>query len=253
MTAAKDALPPVEAPKIAPELGAESKAAPDAPTAEIESLAPEKASRWQLPSYAPLAAGIAFAVLLGALAGSATTIGLLHDPSPPALDATKALQESVSQLGNELASLKAGINASQRTASTQFGKLAERLDRTEKAASEPTAKLAKLQDSIDKLDLRQQQAAVTAASSDITGSVAAKQEAKVPEGWRLRDFYAGRAVVESKNGTLFEVGPGSNVPGLGKVETIKRDNGRVVVVTSGGTITAALEPRRPSYGLPYRY
>ena len=60
-----------------------------------------------------------------------------------------------------------------------------------------------------------------------------KEESKPPvaEGWRLRDFYAGRAVVESRNGTLFEVGPGSNLPGLGRVETIKRENGKVVVVT----------------------
>ncbi len=39
----------------------------------------------------------------------------------------------------------------------------------------------------------------------------------------------------------------SNVPGLGKVETIKRENGKVVVVTAGGIIAASLEPRRPSY------
>ena len=38
-------------------------------------------------------------------------------------------------------------------------------------------------------------------------------------------------MVESRNGTLFEVGPGSNLPGLGRVEAIKRENGRVVVVT----------------------
>ena len=41
--------------------------------------------------------------------------------------------------------------------------------------------------------------------------------------------------------------PGSNVPGLGKVETIKRENGKVVVVTASGIIAASLEPRRPNY------
>ena len=55
----------------------------------------------------------------------------------------------------------------------------------------------------------------------------------------------GRAVVESRNGMLFEVGPGSNLPGLGKVETIKRENGRLVVVAKNGIITAMSEPRRP--------
>ena len=38
----------------------------------------------------------------------------------------------------------------------------------------------------------------------------------------------GRAIVESRNGTLFRIGPGSNVPGLGKVESIKRENGKIV-------------------------
>ena len=37
------------------------------------------------------------------------------------------------------------------------------------------------------------------------------------------------------------------MPGLGKVQTIKRENGKVVVVTPGGIIAATLEPRRPSY------
>jgi hypothetical protein len=53
--------------------------------------------------------------------------------------------------------------------------------------------------------------------------------------------------VENRTGALFEVSPGSKVPGLGKVETIKRENGKVVVVTAGGTIAAAIESRRPSY------
>jgi hypothetical protein len=79
--------------------------------------------------------------------------------------------------------------------------------------------------------------------------VAPKEEPRpqVAEGWRLRDFYDGRAIVEGRNGMLFRVGPGSNVPGLGRVETIKHENGKVVVVTASGIIAASLEPRRPNY------
>jgi len=137
-----------------------------------------------------------------------------------------------------------------------MGKLTERLDRTEKAQAEPVAKLAKMTETIDRLEKRQQQAATVApAGSDITGSIQPpKEESRPPvaEGWRLVDFYQGRAVVESRNGMLFEVGPGSNLPGLGKVETIKRDNGRLVVVAKNGIITALSEARRPPY-VPYRY
>ncbi len=212
----------------------------------------EQASRWHLPAYAPLAAGIAFAVVIGALAGAATTSVLTRDTSPPAdlvaANTTRALQDSVTQLSSDLATLKASIASAQRSTGAQVGKLTERIDRTEKAQAEPAAKIAKLQESIERLDGRQQ--AALKASPEITGSIAPPKEQSKPqvaEGWRLRDFYDGRAIVESRNGTLFKVGPGSNVPGLGKVETIKRENGKVVVVTAGGIIAASLEPRRPSY------
>jgi hypothetical protein len=223
------------------------------PTESAETIAPE-GSQWRLPAYAPLAAAIVFAVALGAIAGAATTSSLLRDPSPPidmiAANANRALQDSVAQLGSELATLKAGIASAQRSTSTQFGKLAERLDRTEKAQAEPVGKLAKIQESIDRLEQRQQHiAAPAAAAPEVTGSVAPKEESRpqVAEGWRLRDFYDGRAVVEGRNGMLFRVVPGSNVPGLGRVETIKRENGKVVVVTASGIIAASLEPRRPNY------
>lgn len=248
-TASRDSAPVLELEALHESASAES-AEPSA------TAAPEHASHWRLPAYAPLAAAIVFAVALGAIAGAATTSSLLRDPSPPAdmvaANATRTLQDSVAQLSSELATLKAGIASSQRNASTQFGKLAERIDRTEKAQAEPVGKLAKIQESIDRLEQRQQHAAapVAAPAPEVTGSIAAPKEESRPqvvEGWRLRDFYDGRAVVESRNGTQFRVGPGSNVPGLGRVETIKRENGKVVVVTASGIIAASLEPRRPNY------
>jgi hypothetical protein len=217
-----------------------------------ETIAPEQHSHWRLPSYAPIAAAIVFAVALGAIAGAATTSTLLRDSSPPAdmvaANANRALQDSVAQLTSELTTLKTSIAGAQRNSSTQFGKIAERLDRTEKAQAEPVGKLAKIQESIDRLEQRQQQHAA-APAPEATGSVTPKEESKpqVAEGWRLRDFYDGRAVVESRNGMQFRVGPGSNVPGLGRVETIRRENGKVIVVTASGIISASLEPRRPNY------
>jgi len=237
------------------ELEAVQENASAEPAEPSETIAPEQGSHRRLPAYAPLAAAIVFAAALGAVAGAVTTSSLLRDPSPPAdmiaANANRALQDSVAQLGSELATLKAGIANAQRSTSTQFGKLAERLDRTEKAQAEPVGKLAKIQESIDRLEQRQQHAAapVAAAAPEVTGAVAPKEEPRpqVAEGWRLRDFYDGRAIVEGRNGMLFRVGPGSNVPGLGRVETIKHENGKVVVVTASGIIAASLEPRRPNY------
>jgi hypothetical protein len=226
----------------------------DADDIKADDIAETHDSRWRLPGYAPLAAGIALAVVLGALAGAAATASFVHQPEAPVTtDATRALQNSVAQLNSELASLKAGISATQRTAAAQFGKLAERLDRAEKAQVEPALRLAKLQESTDKLG--HQQAQASAEAPDTTGSIAAKEDSKPPvvEGWRLRDYYAGRAVLQGRDGTLFEVGPGSNLPGLGRVEAIKRENGKVVVMTRNGIIAGSFEQRRPPYYLPYRY
>jgi hypothetical protein len=239
---------------------------------EAEEASVIDSSRWRMPRYAPLAAGIVLAIAVGAVAGAAALSTLRPDTSAATAAATtaaahetRALQATVAQLNGEVTALKTALSNAQRMTSTQVGKLTERLDRAEKAQAEPAAKLAKITETVDRLEKKQQQAAVApapaaapkvaAADPDITGSVY-KEEARPPvaEGWRLVDFYQGRAVVESRNGVLFEVGPGSNLPGLGKVETIKRENGRVVVVAKNGTILASAEARRPPPPyIPYRY
>jgi hypothetical protein len=90
----------------------------------------------------------------------------------------------------------------------------------------------------------------------VTGSIASPDKSSrqpVVEGWTLLVYYAGRAVVENRSGTLFEVGPGASLPGLGRVESIKRQDGRVVITTPKGVIMSSLETRRPSRYPPYRY
>ncbi len=246
-------------PVRAPEFAAGDRLGSD--DAKVEEATVIQSSRWRMPKYARLAAGIVLAVAVGAIAGAAALSSLRPDTAAAtaaAADQARALQATVAQLNSEVTALKTALNNAQRTASSQMGKLTERLDRAEKAQAEPAAKLARITETVDRLERRQQQAsapaAVAAADPDITGSIR-KEEARPPvaEGWRLVDFYQGRAVVESRNGVLFEVGPGSNLPGLGKVETIKRENGRVVVVARNGTILASAEPRRPAPYIPYRY
>jgi hypothetical protein len=213
---------------------------------------------WQ--KYFPLAASVALALVVGALGGTAATIGLSNDAPAAAntvlSDETRTLRERVVRLSGELTALKTGIETANRNSTTQLTRIGERLDRAEKAQADPAAKLAKIAESLDRLERRTASAA--APSPDVTGSVTSieKQQAKPPvlEGWRLLDFYAGRAVLESRNGTLFEVGPGSTLPGVGKIETIKRIDGKVVIATPKGTITSSLEPpRRSPHLLPPGY
>ena len=82
------------------------------------------------------------------------------------------------------------------------------------------------------------------AAPDITGSIQQKTpvpmvlgssahhaEAADPAGWILRRVYDGAALIEGRDG-IIEVEPGSVVPGLGRVEDIKRQDGRWVMMTS---------------------
>ena len=210
--------------------------------------------------YSPLFASIVAALLFGAIGGAAATYGLSREapaaanPAAPLSDETNALREQVERLSSQLAALKSGLETASRASTQQLTRIGERLDRAEKAQTEPAAKLAKLSESVDRLERR----TASAPAPDVTGSVTSieKQQSKPPslDGWKLRDYYAGRAVLESRDGTLFDVMPGATLPGVGKIETIKRVDGKVVVTTPKGTITSSLEsPRRLPYHLPPGY
>ena len=78
------------------------------------------------------------------------------------------------------------------------------------------------------------------AKSEVAKSEAPKAEvARLPtvEGWVLRDVANGSALIEGRRG-MFEVYAGDPVPGLGRVDAIRRQDGRWVVVTSKGLIVA---------------
>ena len=71
---------------------------------------------------------------------------------------------------------------------------------------------------------------------------------------------AAQRIASEKGLDLVEIAPQATPPvcrlldyGRFKFETIKRENGKVVVVTRNGIIAASLEPRRQPYLLPYRY
>lgn len=178
-----------------------------------------------------LAIAAALGSVVGALAGSALT---RPADAPPTASEAGDMKQALAQLSAEVASLKAALEAAGKNANAQFARLGERVDRADKAQSESSARVTKLSESIDRLDRK------TVAASDVTGSVVTKQEDRPPivEGWVLREIEDGRALVQSRLG-YFEVGPGSNLPGIGRVETIKRQDGRWVVVTPKGLIVSA--------------
>jgi hypothetical protein len=57
------------------------------------------------------------------------------------------------------------------------------------------------------------------------------------DNWVLQDVNRGGALIEGRRG-LFEVYAGDVVPGLGRIDAVRRQDGRWVVVTSKGLIVA---------------
>jgi hypothetical protein len=212
---------------------------PIAPLAET----PSASKRFPL-----LAASVALAAAVGAVLGSVASMGLANSVAPATsadarlAEVTRSLQGVLTQVNADVAALKASIDASSRAANTQLGKIGERLDRSERAQAEPTAKLSTIVDSLARLEHR----TAAAPAPDVTGSVADNRPAASPaaqeppkpvvlEGWVLRETYRGRALVENRD-VLYEVSAGSNLPGVGRIEKIMQQNGRWVVVTPKGLI-----------------
>ena len=200
-----------------------------------------------------LAAVVALAAVAGALGGAVATASLGHfgGTDTTASVADHALEASVARLDADIQALKVGADHASRLGMTQFNKTSERLDKVEKAQLEPAAKLAKLSEAVEKLHAAPPVAAAAAApqpaaAKETTGSIsppaaaAPKVEvARLPtvEGWSLRDVANGGALIEGRQG-IFEVYAGDPVPGLGRIDAIRKQDGHWVVVTSRGLIVA---------------
>ena len=204
---------------------------------------------------AALAAVVALAAVAGALGGAVATAGFGHYLGDSATTAgSSALEATVARIDADIAALKASVEHAAKANTAQFSKTSDRLDKVEKAQAEPAAKLAKLSDAVDKLRVAPvasvAAAAAPAAAKEVTGSIsppatatpaaASKPEmARLPtlDGWVLRDVTNGAALIQGRRG-MFEVYAGDPIPGLGRVDAIRRQDGRWVVVTGKGLIVA---------------
>lgn len=146
------------------------------------------------------------------------------------------LRRQVSGVSENLDGLRTAVDQSSKATNDRFGRFAENLDRIERVSSSSTAKL-------DKLAQAQAQAQAPApamvqsqpasqqgpmmasvAAPEFTGSVPASERTSVPrktiKGWSVRQAYEGIAILH----------------GLGRIEEIRNENGRLVVESSGGVI-----------------
>ena len=179
------------------------------------------------------AASVAIAGAVGVLAGAATTGGFSR-PVPvdvAGLEESKAAQQSIARLSKDVASLKASLEAANKSAHSQFTKLSERLARDN---AEITGTITSPQ-------------AVSPAAAPLPPARPAPI-AEVPRrpsiitDWTIRETRDGFVYVQG-HGDVYQVVPGAPLPGIGPVEQIKRQDGRWVVVTPKGIIVSMRDRR----------
>jgi hypothetical protein len=213
-----------------------------APAAAPEIVAPAPTSRRRLVlrrrhrRHALLAASVAIAAALGAVIG-ATTTGGFSSPAAvnaPGVEENKAMQQSVVRLTKEITSLKASLEAANKSAHSQIAKISERLNR---GSTEITSSITP-----------PQTVPASAAPVPTPRPASAGAETQPPArvsvvaDWSIRQARDGYVYVQG-HGDIYEVVPGAPLPGLGPVEQIKRQDGRWVVVTPKGIIVSMRDRR----------
>src|SRR4029077_12153904 len=169
---------------------------------------------------AAAAAVVVLATVAGALGGAGATASLRRAAGHTATG-NSALEASVARIDAEILALKAGLENNSKLATNQLSKTSDRLDRIEKAQAEPTARLTRLSEAVEKLRAAPvplpapppiAAPATTTAVKDVTGSITPTpalpktEVGRLPtvEGWVLRDVAYGGALIEGRRG-IYEV------------------------------------------------
>ena len=237
-TPAEPQLPVVWSPKLDASTESGEDSPPSADDAAHEHAADAGREGGASPArsmrFAILAASVAAAAALGSFVGALSASGVAHVWPGTEVAAT----HGVPAAKTELSALKADLAGAAHNANGQFAKLGERLDRLEQAQSEPAAKLARMAELLEKLEKKG-----TAAAPETTGSIAsqpvspeAKRTDRILQDWIVQSAQGGKVLVASRYNGVFEVVTGAVLPGAGRVEAIKRQDGQWVVVTEHGLI-----------------
>jgi hypothetical protein len=183
-----------------------------------------------------LAASVAIAAALGAVVGAVASGGFAAPARSDVagLEETKAMQQSITRLSREITTLKASVEAANKSAHSQFAKISERFDRG--LSPETTASIApaKIAEPIPTPRPAPQRAAALEPPPPA--------RAPVVQDWAIRDAHDGYAYVQG-HGEIYQVVAGAPLPGLGPVESVKRQDGRWVVMTPKGVIVSMRDRR----------
>ena len=252
------------------------KAAKPEVRAEAASVRAEAASP-ERRRMSSLAAVAAVAAAAGAIGGVLATMLFPQLTAEAAMSTSDnaTLEASVARIDSDLQALKTGGGEQggqlgQMQGQAPDSQTAERLDRLERAEAESSAKIVRLNEATERLRVAVQStpgmppippvtnprerettgsATQTSSAASAFGAVRPTATAaatpkpvdagKLPivQGWSLRDVNHGLALIEGRNG-FYEVYAGDPIPGLGRVDSIKRQDGRWVVVTTKGLVVS---------------
>lgn len=249
-TPVKSELPAVESPSISPaieKVSASESMAFETPASEpVAAAAPVMPARFVLrprhKRYALLAASMTFAAALGAIVGALASGGLLSPapakPDVATIEESKAMQQSIARLGKEVTTLKASMEAANKAAHSQIAMISERLEQSSAditgSISAPQAVALMPAPVAAPLPLPRPHIAVTEAMPPGRTTIVA--------GWTIHDLRGGYVYVEN-HGEVYQVLLGAPLPGLGPVESVKRQDGRWVVTTPKGIIVSMRDRR----------
>jgi len=175
--------------------------------------------------FSSIALMIGVAAFVGVMSSVGTTwlstghFGKDDKAQTAAVERNRAIDNAFAQVNSELQSLKLSA---------------------ENAAKINASKIAKFDEAIEKLKAADATGSIPApAATPAPAPKPAPQIARLPtiDGWVVRAVANGGALIEGRDG-IFEVYAGDPLPGVGRVDAIRRQDGRWVVVTSRGLIVA---------------
>jgi len=175
-------------------------------------------------------ATVAVAIAIGATGGTFSALGFLQytqltqmteaAPMPTLVDETRAMWSAVMQLQNDIAIIKSNNESASGVRSNSNGQQASVSER------------------VDRIERRLDTLAIKDTTGSVQGPAQPAQRMGAVAGWSVRDGYGNAAVIQGARNSTIEVKPGDNVPGLGRIHSIRQQDGRWVVVTSRGIITS---------------
>jgi hypothetical protein len=266
LEAAKLDLPTVESPSVSPAgpltepvvepaVAAIPAAEPAAPA--VEPVVAATTAAWpgtniftlrpRQKRQALMAATVALAGALGVIVGAAASGTFAAKPAPlvnvATLDNHKALEQQVARLNSQVTTLKTNLEAANKTSTVQIAKINERADRIERNV---TAEI--VTGSISAPQTVPVASAATPLPTPRPAPRIAAPETQQParqqivQDWAIREARDGYVYVQG-HGDVYQVVPGAPLPGLGMVESIKRQDGRWVVTTPRGIIVSMRDRR----------